>query len=82
MQIEIPTSKPRVHGPNSFEVYTAVEQLWKYELHGTDLGLTQLVITKGIQKLINSIWNKEELPQKWKKYTYILSNQISLFRNY
>jgi hypothetical protein len=48
-------------------------QFKRHKSLGTDQILAELIQAGGeilcseIQKLINSIWNKEELPQQWKK---------------
>jgi hypothetical protein len=47
--------------------------LKKYKLPGSDQILAELIQAGGkmllsvIHKLINSVWNKEELPDQWKE---------------
>jgi hypothetical protein len=47
------------------------KELKKYKLPGSDEILTELIRAGGeillsvIHKLINSVWNKEEIPDKW-----------------
>jgi hypothetical protein len=47
--------------------------LKKYKLPGSDEILTELIQAGGemllstIHKLINSVWNKQELPDQWKE---------------
>jgi hypothetical protein len=49
-----------------------------YKSAGIDQTLAELIRAGGnilcseIHKLINSVWNKEELPQQWKKYIIVL----------
>jgi hypothetical protein len=67
-QIEIHVAEPLVSGPSHFDVETAIAKLKKYKSPGSDniqaeqiqAGYETLVSV--IHKLINSIWNKEELP--------------------
>jgi hypothetical protein len=72
-QIEIHTAVPLVPEPSAFEVEIAIAKLTKYKLPGSGQILAQLVQAGGetlqseIHKLINSIWSKEELHDKWKE---------------
>jgi hypothetical protein len=69
-QIEIHTAEPFVPDPSPFEVEIAIAKLKKYKLLGSDQILAELIQAGGetlqseIHKLINSIWNKEELPDQ------------------
>jgi hypothetical protein len=51
----------------------AVAKLKRYKSSGSDQILAELIQEEGeklrseIHELINSIWNKEELPDQWKK---------------
>jgi hypothetical protein len=71
-QIDVHTAEPLVHGPSCLEVEIAIEKL-KSILPGSDQILPELIQAGGklllsaIHKLINSIWNKEELPDQWKQ---------------
>jgi hypothetical protein len=66
------TPEPLVPMPSPFEVEIAITKLEKYKSPGIDQILAELIQAGGetlhseIQKLINSIWNKEELPEQWK----------------
>jgi hypothetical protein len=62
-QIEVYTAEPLVPGPSHFEAEIAIAKLKKYKLPG---GSDQ-ILAEMIHKLINSIWNKEELPDQWKE---------------
>jgi hypothetical protein len=72
MQIEIHTADPSVHGPSHLEGEIAIAKSKKYKSPGSDQILAELIQVGGetllsaIHKLINSIWNKEELPVRWK----------------
>jgi hypothetical protein len=72
-QIEIHTAEPLVPDLSSFEVEIAIAELKKYNSPGSDQIPAVLVQTGGEtlrsenHKLINSIWNKEELPDQWKE---------------
>jgi hypothetical protein len=55
------------------EVEIAIAKLKKYKSPGSDQILAELIQAGGgillsaIHKLINSVWNKEELPDQWKE---------------
>jgi hypothetical protein len=72
-QIEIHTPVPRVPGPSRLKVETAIAKLKKYKSPGSDETLAELIQVGGetlvsvIHKFINSIWNKEKLPDQWKE---------------
>jgi hypothetical protein len=57
--------------PSAFEVEMAVERLQRHKSPGTNKILTELLKARGrtirseIHKLINSLWNKEELSEEW-----------------
>jgi hypothetical protein len=69
-QIEIHTAEPLVPGLSYLEVEIAIAKLKKYKSPGSVQILVEL-IQAGVRlvyvdhKLINSIWNKEELPDQW-----------------
>jgi hypothetical protein len=54
-------------------VEIAIAKLKKYKSPGSDQILAELIQARGeillsaIHKLINSVWNKEELPHQWKE---------------
>jgi hypothetical protein len=67
-QIEVHMAEPLVHRPSYLEVEIAIAELEKYKSPGSDEIPAELIQAEGeillsaIQKLINSVWNKEELP--------------------
>jgi hypothetical protein len=67
------TAESLVPGPSCLEVETAIAKLKKYKSPGSDQIPAELIQTEGeillfaIHKLINSVWNKEELPDQWKE---------------
>jgi hypothetical protein len=71
-QIEVHTVEPLVPDP-SLEVESAIAKLKKYKSPGSDQIPAELIEAGGeillseIHKLINSVWNKEELPGQWKE---------------
>jgi hypothetical protein len=70
-QIEIHAAEPLVLDPSPFEVEIDIAKLRKYKLPSSDQILAELIQAGGetllsdIHKLINSIWNKEDLPTQW-----------------
>jgi hypothetical protein len=60
-------------GPSHLEVNTAIAKLNKYKSPGIHQIQAELIQAGGemllsaIHKLINSVWNKEELPDQWKE---------------
>jgi hypothetical protein len=72
-QTEIHTAEPLVPEANAFEVEMATEKLKRRKSPGIDQIPAELVKACGrtirceIHKLINSIWNKEKLPERWKE---------------
>jgi hypothetical protein len=73
MQIEVHTAEPLVPDPSRLKVEIAIAKLKKYKSPGSDQILSELIQAGGeillpvIHKLINSVWNKEELPDQWKE---------------
>jgi hypothetical protein len=67
------TAKPLVPGPSRLEVEIAIAKLKKYKSPGSDRILAEVIQAGGqillstIHKLINSVWNKEELSDQWKE---------------
>ena len=65
--------EPLVPEPSAFEVELAIEKLKSHKSPGIDQILAELAKEAGrtiryqIHKLIDSIWNKEELPEEWKE---------------
>ena len=72
-QTEIHTSEPLVPELSTFEVEMTLEKLKRYKSPSIDQIPAELIKTGGrtihsdIHKLINSTWNKEELPEQWKE---------------
>jgi len=72
-QTEIQTAEQLVPQPSAFEVELAIEKLRSKKSPGIDQIPADLIkeggrtIRSEIHKLIISIWNKEELPKKWKE---------------
>jgi hypothetical protein len=72
-QVEIHTAELLVPGPSPFVVEIASAKLKRPKSPGSDQVLAELIQEEGdklwseIHKLINSIWNKEELPAQRKK---------------
>jgi hypothetical protein len=66
-------AEPLVPGPSRLEVEIAIAKLKKYKTPGSDQISAELIQAGGeillsaIHKLINSVWNKEELPDQWKE---------------
>jgi hypothetical protein len=74
-QIEIHTAEPLV--PSHLEIEISIAKLKKYKSPGSDQILAELyeagdgTLVSVIHKLINSIWNKEELPDQWKEFVIV-----------
>jgi hypothetical protein len=72
-QTEIHTAEPLVPEPSDSEVEMATEKLKRHKSPGIDQIPAELIKAGGrtigseIHKLINSIWNKEELLEQWKE---------------
>jgi hypothetical protein len=62
-----------IHTASFSEVEIAIEKLKRYKSPGIDEIPAELIQAGGntlrseIHKLINSVWNKEELPEQWKE---------------
>jgi len=65
------TAEPLMPKPSSFDVEITIENLKRYKFPGINQILIELIQAGGntlwfeIHKCINSMWNKEELPQQW-----------------
>jgi hypothetical protein len=76
-QIEIHTAELLIHDPSAFEVKMAITKLKRYKLPGSDHISAELfqadgeILQSEIRNLINSFWNKEELPDQWKESYFI-----------
>jgi hypothetical protein len=64
------SAEPLVPGPSRLEVNISIAKLKKYKSPSSDQILAELIQAGGeiflseIHKLINSVWNKEELPDQ------------------
>jgi len=71
-QTEIHTSDPLVPEPSTFDVETAMKKLKRHKSLGIHQIPADLIKAGGrtlrseIQKLFNSVWKKEEMPEEWK----------------
>jgi hypothetical protein len=71
-QIEVHTAELSVHGHSHLEVEIATAKMKKYKSPGSDQIPSELIQAGGeillsaIHKLVNSLWNKEQLPDQWK----------------
>jgi hypothetical protein len=80
-QIEIHTAEPLVPDPSPLEVEIAIAKLKRCISPGSDQIPVDLIeagdetLSSKIHKLINSIWNKEKLPDQWKEPYYCTSSQ-------
>jgi hypothetical protein len=76
-QSEAHTAEPLVPGASRFEVEIAIAKLKKYKSPGSDqIQAGGEMLLSAIHILINSIWNKEELPDQWKgSITYYTSSR-------
>ena len=69
-QTEIHTAEPQVLESSAFEVEMAIEKLKRHKLPGIDQIPVELIRAGGrtiqfeVHKLINSFWNKVELPEE------------------
>jgi hypothetical protein len=72
-QTEIHTAEPLVPEPSTSKVEMAIEKLKRYKSPVIDQIPAELIKAGGrtirfeTHKLINSIWNKEELSEQWKE---------------
>jgi hypothetical protein len=66
-------AQPLVSEPSAYEVEMAIEKFRRHRLSSNDLIPAKLITAGGskiyseIHKLINSVWNKKELPDQWKE---------------
>jgi hypothetical protein len=80
-QIEVYEAEPIVPGASHLEVEIAVAKLKKYKSLRSDQIPAELIQAGGemllsaIHKLINSVWNKVELPDQWKESYYCTNSQ-------
>jgi hypothetical protein len=83
-KIEIHTAEPLVTDPSPFDYEIAIAKFKKHKSPGSDQTLAELIqaggetLQSGIHKLINCIWNKEELPDQWKESCKYLSDNFPI----
>jgi hypothetical protein len=71
-QIEVNAAVSLVSEPSAFVFELAIERMKSHKSPGADQIPVELIKQMGrkirfeIHKLINSIWNKEELSEEWK----------------
>jgi hypothetical protein len=76
-QINIRTAEPLVPDPRPFEVEITIAKLKRHKSAGNDQILVEVIQAGGeilrseIHKLINSIWNYEELSDQWKEFIIV-----------
>jgi len=58
------TAEPLVPEPKSFDSKIAIEELKRYKYPDVYHITAEMIQAEGIHKLINSVWNTEELPQQ------------------
>jgi hypothetical protein len=67
-QRTIHTAEPSVPESSCSEVDVALAELKRYKLPGSDqIPAGDETLWSEISKLINSVWNKEDLPDQWKE---------------
>jgi hypothetical protein len=70
------TAEPLIYAPSSYVDEISIEKL-KDKSPGIDQIPAELIQAGGnilrseIHKLVNSVWNKKELPQQWKEYILV-----------
>jgi hypothetical protein len=80
-QTEIHKAEPFVPEPSAAEVEVTIGKLKRYEAPGSDQIPAELIQAGGetlhseIHKLIMLIWNKEELPHRWKESIVVPINK-------
>jgi hypothetical protein len=76
--IQIHTGETLVPMSSPFEVEMAIEKLERYKSPGANKIQAEFIQARGrtirfeIHKLINSVWNKEELPDQWRSQSLYL----------
>jgi hypothetical protein len=69
---QIHTTEPLGSEPIAFEFEVAVEKLKLHKISGIDKIQTRnRTRSSEVYELINSIWNKEKSPEKWKESTIV-----------
>jgi len=88
-QTEVHTAEPLAPELSYLKVEIAIEKLKRYKSSDIDQILAELIQEGGtalhseIHKLVNSIWNKEDLPHQWEGlYTYCKKGDKTDCSNY
>jgi hypothetical protein len=66
-QIEVHSAEPLVPGLNRLKVEIAIAKLKKYKSPAELIQAGGEILLSAIHKLVNSVWNKEDLPEQWKE---------------
>jgi hypothetical protein len=72
-QIEIPTAEPLARHSSPFKIEIAIAKLGKYKSPGSNQILADLIqgeseiLRSEIHKFSNTIWDRKEFPEQWKK---------------
>jgi hypothetical protein len=72
-QNKVQKAEPLVPKPSASEIEMTIEKLKRHKSPGTDQIPAELIKVRGrtirseIHKLINCVWNKEELSEDWKE---------------
>jgi hypothetical protein len=80
-QIEVHTAEPLVPCPSRLDAEITIAKLEKYKSPGSDEIPAELIQARGeillsaIRNLINSVFNKDELPDQWKESIIILVHE-------
>jgi hypothetical protein len=83
-QIEIHTAEPLVPGPSHLEVEISIAEMKMCKSQGSEQITAELIqagvetLLSVIHKHINSMWNKEELPDQWTLYIIVPGHKINL----
>jgi hypothetical protein len=72
-QVEVNIAEPLPPGPSHLETESAIAKLKMYKSPGSDQIPAELIQAGGkillsaIHKLINSVWNNNEMPEQWEE---------------
>jgi hypothetical protein len=73
--------------PRAFEIEMAMEKLKTHKSPGTDQIPAEMIkagfrtISSEIHQLINSVWNREDLPEEWKQSIIVLTYKRGIKQN-
>ena len=71
---EVLRAEPLLPEPSAFEVQMGIDKLKRHKSPSTDQIWAELFkefSVRSLNWLINSVWNKEELPEKWKELVIV-----------